>query len=74
MLAEGLDNFGYKEDAARVRAALRNAYEHFKTPIELFGYSRGFREYTPAQGGGACRVQAWSAAALLSIVSSQHQV
>lgn len=68
MLAEGLKKFGYGEDAARVRAALRRAYEHFKTPIELFGYRRGFREYVNAQGEeGACRIQAWSAAALLSV-------
>lgn len=74
MLAEGLENFGYLEDAKRVRAALRQAYEHFKTPIELFGYRRGFKEYAHANGtGGACRIQAWSAAALLSVASSKHQ-
>ncbi len=75
MLAEGLENFGYTEDAKRVRSALRQAYEHFKTPIELFGYRRGFREYAHANGtGGACRIQAWSAAALLSVASSKPQV
>jgi glycogen debranching enzyme len=63
MLALGLENFGYAEDAERVREALLNAYSHFKTPIELFGYARGFREYK-----AACRTQAWSAAALLSIL------
>jgi glycogen debranching enzyme len=66
MLALGLENFGYQEDAERVREALLNAYSHFKTPIELFGYSRGFREYK-----AACRTQAWSAAALLSILPSE---
>jgi glycogen debranching enzyme len=75
MLAEGLENFGYVQDAERVRSALRQAYEHFKTPIELFGYRRGFREYAHADGtAGACRIQAWSAAALLSVASSKHQV
>jgi glycogen debranching enzyme len=68
MLAEGLDNFGYTEDARRVRAALLNAYMHFNTPIELFTYKRGIREYAPANGHKACRVQAWSAAALLSVL------
>ncbi len=72
--ADGLESFGFVEDALRVRLALRNAYEHFKTPIELYGYERGFREYVPINGvGGACRVQAWSAAALLSVASSPHQ-
>lgn len=66
MLALGLENFGYAEDAVRVREALLNAYSHFKTPIELFGYVRGFREYK-----AACRTQAWSAAALLSILSPE---
>ncbi len=73
MLAEGLENFGYAQDAERVRSALRQAYGHFKTPIELFGYNRGFREYVPQGGaGGACRIQAWSAAALLSVVQSER--
>ena len=74
MLAEGLENFGFSADAERVRGALRQAYGHFKTPIELFGYKRGFREYAHANGsGGACRIQAWSAAALLSVASSNRQ-
>jgi glycogen debranching enzyme len=74
MLAQGLETFGYQDDAARVRAALRQAYEYFETPIELYGYRRGFKEYAHQSGqGGACRVQAWSAAALLSVASSIHQ-
>lgn len=70
MLADGLENFGFTHDAARVRRALMRAYAHFKTPIELFAYDRGFKEYTHPHGGGACRVQAWSAAGLVSIVST----
>jgi glycogen debranching enzyme len=66
MLALGLEQFGYAEDAKRVREALLNAYAHFKTPIELFGYARGFRDYK-----AACRTQAWSAAALLSILQPE---
>jgi len=70
MLAEGLENFGYREDAARVRSALINAYLHFNTPIELFSYKRGIKEYKTESGHGACRVQAWSAAALISMLSN----
>lgn len=74
MLAEGLEHFGYIEDAARVRESLQRAYEHFKTPIELYGYQRGFKEYVHSNGqGGACRVQAWSAGALLSVASHPLQ-
>jgi len=68
MLAQGLRNFGYEEDAKRVEAALLKAYLHFKTPIELFGYKKGFRAYAHPNGSGACRVQAWSAASLLAVV------
>ncbi|MDB5244208.1 MAG: Amylo-alpha6-glucosidase [Parcubacteria group bacterium] len=66
MLALGLENFGYHEDAARVREALLMAYTHFETPIELFGYSHGFREYK-----SACRTQAWSTVALLSVLHKE---
>ena len=60
MIAEGFDTFGYVAEAHNVRASLMQAYEHFKTPIELYGYENEFKEYK-----GACRVQAWSAASLL---------
>lgn len=70
MLAEGLDNFGYVEDAGRVRQALLRAYGHFNTPIELFSYARGIREYSPENGHRACKVQAWSAAGLLAVTTA----
>lgn len=70
MLADGLENFGYSEDAARVRRALLRAYAHFKTPIELFSFERKIQEYAPQSGHRACRVQAWSAAGLLSVISA----
>jgi glycogen debranching enzyme len=67
ILAEGLENFGFLKQAIEVRSAILRAYEHFGTPIELFGYSNGkFQEYETSEGGKACRVQAWSAASLLS--------
>jgi glycogen debranching enzyme len=72
--AEGLEAYGYNDEAQRVRAALLNTYAHFQTPIELFDYSTGqdadFQEYRGPQGQGACRTQAWSAAALLATLSS----
>ena len=70
ILAEGLQNFGYAEEARRVRLALLRSYTHFSAPIELFAYSRGFREYQPASGQRACRMQAWSAAGLLSALAA----
>ncbi len=68
MLSQGLHNFGFTDDAKRVETALLKAYTHFKTPIELFGYSRGYRTYAHPNGSGACQVQAWSAASLLALL------
>ncbi len=68
MLADGLDNFGYIHQAAGVRRALHRAYRYFKTPIELFAFTkRRFAEYETPTGGRACRTQAWSAVSLLSL-------
>ncbi|MDB5224509.1 MAG: Amylo-alpha6-glucosidase [Candidatus Adlerbacteria bacterium] len=65
MVAHGLAMFGYTAEAARITHALLQAYAHFATPIELFVYkNRTFKEYV-----GACRTQAWSAAALLTLAT-----
>jgi len=71
MCAEGLETFGFREEAKRVRASLVCAYTHFQTPLELFVFDRGFAEYCDDRGQGACRVQAWSAAALLAALSGE---
>lgn len=72
IFAEGLETFGYAQEAQRVRKALRRSYAYFKTPIELFGYKdKKFMEYRESSGRGACRVQAWSAASLLALVTEQ---
>jgi glycogen debranching enzyme len=66
LIAEGLANFGFMDEARQVRTALLRAYAHFETPIELFAYAnRQYQEYA----GGACRVQAWSAASLLTTIA-----
>ena len=69
MLADGLENFGYLDEARHVRQAIKRAYVHFKTPIELFVFTkRKFAEYESKSGQRACRTQAWSAASLLAIL------
>ncbi len=71
IIAEGLERFGYTDEAQRVRVALLNSYAHFETPIELFAYGdEGFEEYRGPSGQSACRTQAWSAAALLATLVS----
>ncbi len=69
MCAEGLETFGFREEAKRVRSGLVAAYTHFNTPVELFVFDRGYAEYRDDRGQGACRVQAWSAASLLAALS-----
>jgi glycogen debranching enzyme len=69
IVAEGLENFGFREEARRVRRSLMRAYSHFNTPIELFVYDSGYSEYCDERGQGACRVQAWSAASLLAALA-----
>ena len=69
LIAEGLSLAGYEKEAKKVRDALLKAYEHFGTPLELFVYDGALQEYRSASGQGACQVQAWSAAALLDILS-----
>nr|MBA3550877.1 hypothetical protein [Patescibacteria group bacterium] len=70
IVAEGLELFGYKENALRIREALMNALMHFNTPIELFVYDEDFSEYCDSLGKGACKKQAWSAASLLKDMST----
>jgi glycogen debranching enzyme len=66
MIAEGLTNFGYTERARMLHKSLRQAWQHFKTPIELFVYEDGFSEYSSPSGQKACEKQAWSAASILA--------
>lgn len=73
ILAEGLERFGFHHEARVVREALLTAYQHFETPIELFGRARRkYLEYGD-ESKGACRVQAWSAGALLSVILGLRQ-
>lgn len=71
MCADGLETFGFREEAKRVRASLVAAYAHFNTPLELFIFDKGYGEYRGSTGQGACRVQAWSAASLLAALASE---
>lgn len=70
LVAEGMETFGYDNDAQKIRHAILKAYSHFKTPIELYAYDRGFKEYEGVNGSRACRVQAWSAASLITTLHS----
>lgn len=72
IVAEGLENYGYLEEAAQVRQALLKAVAHFQTPIELFAFDKTYFDYRSPQGQTASRIQAWSAAAVLRSVADQY--
>lgn len=72
IVMQGFEQFGYLAEAKMVRASILKAYAHFETPIELFVYvNRKLGEYLGPHGG-ACRVQAWSAAALLTMLGESE--
>ncbi|OGF25659.1 hypothetical protein A2303_06670 [Candidatus Falkowbacteria bacterium RIFOXYB2_FULL_47_14] len=67
LIAEGLDNLSYHEEARRLRRAVLDSLYYFKTPVELYAFDNNrHQEYVSRQGQSACRQQAWSAAAMLS--------
>ncbi len=71
MVASGLEDFGYEKEARQIREALLKAYRHFKTPLEFFGYDgKTYTDYLLPSKQRACQTQAWSAGALLSVLSS----
>ncbi len=70
MIAEGLELFGYVEEASGIRSAILSAITHFQTPIELFSYNKDlYNGYLADIDQDACKKQAWSAAAILSEVT-----
>lgn len=67
IIAEGLEHFGYKAEALKVRNAYLRAIAYFNTPIELFVYWNGeYSEYADRTGQTSCHQQAWSAASILA--------
>ncbi|MDE1925107.1 MAG: hypothetical protein KGH79_02920 [Patescibacteria group bacterium] len=73
IVSHGLENFGYTAEAKQVRNSILKAYAHFETPIELFTYAHHkFGQYLSPQGQGACKQQAWSAAALLTMLGREE--
>jgi glycogen debranching enzyme len=71
LIALGLERYGFRDEAHRMRHALLTALEHFQTPLELFVCNDGYQEYVSPTGQRACRTQAWSAAALLAALSAE---
>lgn len=70
LIYEGLINFGYLNEATRLREAALRPIHHFGSPIELYHYGKetGYQEYRSPGGQIGCREQAWSAASILQMV------
>lgn len=66
LIIEGLQNFGYLDEAEKLTQASLVPLSHFGTPIELYVLSGdSFLEYKSERGQVSCRMQAWTAAAAL---------
>ncbi len=65
MIIEGLENFGYKKEAGKIKDTLLKSLVQFETPVELYAYDGKLMEYYTPEFA-ACRKQAWSAAAMVS--------
>lgn len=70
MSHEGLINWGYTEEADLLKEASLKPIVHFGSPIELY-MKNGDGEYGEFHSNGqtGCRVQAWSAAATLDLLT-----
>ena len=71
MIAQGLANFNYTDEAWLIRIAVLKAVTFFENPVELYIYDQGLDDWRAPWGQTGNRVQAWSAAAILSSVASQ---
>ena len=67
IVAEGMRKHGFYHETSALMDSLKNVYEFFKTPIELFVCTEdGLAEYSHRDGSRACLVQAWSAATMMA--------
>ena len=69
MAHEGLELWGYANEAAKLREASLKPISAFNTPIELYIKSEdgSYQEYRNKTGQTGCRQQAWSAATTLDL-------
>lgn len=68
---EGLVNWGFNHEADQLKEATLKPLKYFNTPIELYikDESGNYQEFIGAAGQRGCRVQAWSAAAMLDLLT-----
>lgn len=71
MSHEGLVNFGYYKKAYQLKQATLKPIEYFGSPIELYVKSDdgNYELYKDPQGQESCKIQAWSAASALDLLT-----
>ncbi len=72
LIIEGLHNFDYFSEAARLSTASLTALQYFGLPIELYIENQGkyFTYKNPISGQQSCLNQAWSAASAYDLLTS----
>ena len=71
LIAEGFENFGYKEEAKKIKDSVLSAISFFGLPIELYCANLGgnLSEYVEKEGYYGSHKQAWTAATILDFVT-----
>ena len=75
MVHEGLENWGFKLEANKLKEATIKPLLYFKTPIELYIKNElgNYQEFKSPSGQTSCKVQAWSAAAMLDLLTEESE-
>ena len=75
LIHEGLLKWGYIDEAEKLKKATLEPILKFGCPIELYTRDENgeLLEYTSPSGHKGCRYQAWSAAAVLDLVSRESR-
>ncbi|HYK08094.1 MAG TPA: amylo-alpha-1,6-glucosidase [Candidatus Eisenbacteria bacterium] len=69
LIVEGLDNFGFTQEASLLTHAMLQPIHHFDSPIELYIEKEGdYLPYKSMYGQSSCMNQAWSAAAIYDVL------
>lgn len=73
MAHEGLVNWGFYNEAELLKEATVKPLAYFNTPIELYLKDEGgnYREFVGVSGQKGCRVQAWTAATMLDLLTEK---
>lgn len=74
MIHEGLYTWKYYHEANMLKRATLKPIKFFGTPIELYIKSEEglYQEFKNLSGQESCRIQAWSAAAILDLLTIKH--